>query len=102
MMGLFAVQPLFDCVDRIVATSEEENIGVTCRIVSMKTELDDVSVRVFVGDEKNFTISVNLGAGLTEQAYPDDQRYVLSVIAIPRVRILLSLLLLLFRKECST
>lgn len=82
-------QPLFDCVDKISLAEGENDLKVTCRVISMVSQLTSVSVRVYIGTEKNFTIESDTRDMITETetAYPHDNRYVLKVKPIPQVRI---------------
>ena len=81
-----AGQPLFDCVDEIALTEGINDLAVTCRVVSMHAVLTKLSVRVYVGSERNFTIDTRDIGHPSSLKYPDDERYEVIIKPIPRVR----------------
>ena len=89
--GVCAEEPLFDCVDKTSLAEGANDLMVTCRVISMRSALTEISVTVYVGTDKNFTIDGQLGDGVTETAYEHDNRYVVKLQPFAVVRILLLL-----------
>ena len=76
--GLFAGQPLFDCVDKVALMEGVNELMVTCRVISTHSSLNATRVHVYTAD-KNFTVDAQLPQLPTDYPYPADSRYVVRV-----------------------
>jgi len=56
------------------------DLTVTCRVVSMHGPLTKMKVRIFVNDDRNFTIDADLREEETNKEYADDNRYTVKVV----------------------
>lgn len=74
-------EPLFDCADKAVLAKGEDELTVSCRVISTRAALNVTTVHVFAADGKNFTIRAELPN--VDYPYYRDPRYVVRFEPIP-------------------
>ena len=71
--------PLFGCADMVELKAGDNELMVSCRIVSIHEDLMSVRVRIYEGTGESFIIEPDVTSQRTEKTYEADNRYMVTV-----------------------